>query len=530
MKKIALLLCGCGIFMFSCTRNQEEKKVSPRDYSITKSNSYSDLFLDSLKMEEFISAQKLNDSIANQFRSFYNTRNYEYAWFNSNGLTQQAQAFWNLHEYYSLDKKDSLSDDKKLKTAMDELLEEDSTKITSDAAKAIDIELKLTRRYLNYMRDNYEEGKIKKKQLAQFVPIKKQTLQYAADSLLKNEGELETENQPYVLLKKELQKYVDIEKNGGWKQIDPSIKALKKNTSSPVVSQIKKRLAITGQMPAGDTSALFDDTLVEAIKSFQVMVGHTPDGEVHKSLVEEMNIPVSKRIEQLVINLDRQRWAPTQPEGKLIIVNIPEFKVHVTNDGKQLFSMDVVVGKEGHGTTMFTGNLNEIVFSPYWNIPVSIVKSEILPAMEKNPGYLASRHMEETGRSGGIPQVRQLPGPWNSLGRVKFLFPNSFDIYFHDTNAKYLFEKDNRAYSHGCIRLADPVKMAEFLLEKQPEWTPEKIKAAMGKMEPTHVALKEKVPVFITYFTAWVDNAGKLNFRKDIYNHDSDLARWMFTQ
>ena len=191
--------------------------------------------------------------------------------------------------------------------------------------------------------------------------------------------------------------------------------------------------------------------------------------------------------------------------------------------------MNVVVGKEGHNTMMFTGDLNQVVFSPYWNVPPSIVRKEILPALEKNPDYLIRNNMEQVGTEDGLPKIRQLPGPDNSLGKVKFLFPNSFNIYFHDTNAKSLFNKDKRAYSHGCIRLAEPEKMAQYLLRNQPEWTPDRIEEAMNSGTEKYVKLKDPVPVFITYYTAWVDDAGQLNFREDIYDHDHKLARKMFS-
>jgi murein L,D-transpeptidase YcbB/YkuD len=190
--------------------------------------------------------------------------------------------------------------------------------------------------------------------------------------------------------------------------------------------------------------------------------------------------------------------------------------------------MNVVVGKEGHNTMMFTGDLNQVVFSPYWNVPPSIVKSEILPALAKDPSYLAKNNMEQTGTEGGLPVIRQLPGPGNSLGRVKFLFPNSFNIYFHDTNAKSLFNKDKRAYSHGCIRLAEPEKMAQYLLRHQPDWTPERISEAMNSGKEKFVKLKDPIPVFITYYTSWVDENNQLNFREDIYKHDQKLAAKMF--
>ena len=148
--------------------------------------------------------------------------------------------------------------------------------------------------------------------------------------------------------------------------------------------------------------------------------------------------------------------------------------------------------------------------------------------MEKNPGYLASQNMEVTGDEGGLPAIRQLPGPGNSLGKVKFLFPNSFNIYFHDTPAKSLFEKDKRAFSHGCIRLAEPEKFANYLLKDDPEWDAAKIRAAMDKGTERTVKLKAPVPVIITYYTAWVDENGMLHFAEDIYSHDKPVLEKMF--
>ncbi len=172
--------------------------------------------------------------------------------------------------------------------------------------------------------------------------------------------------------------------------------------------------------------------------------------------------------------------------------------------------------------------MSQIVFSPYWNIPASIVKGEILPAMKKNPDYLKRQNMEIVSETDSLPVIRQLPGPQNSLGKVKFLFPNTYDIYFHDTPDKTLFKKTNRAFSHGCIRLADAEKMATYLLRNQPEWTPAKIREAMNSGKENYVKLKNPVQVVIAYFTAWIDNAGELNFRKDVYGHDKNLTKKMF--
>jgi murein L,D-transpeptidase YcbB/YkuD len=181
--------------------------------------------------------------------------------------------------------------------------------------------------------------------------------------------------------------------------------------------------------------------------------------------------------------------------------------------------MDVVVGKDQHKTVIFNGDMKYVVFSPYWNVPPSIVKNEILPAMRRNSNYLARHNMER--HNGGI---RQKPGANNSLGLVKFLFPNSHNIYLHDSPAKSLFNETDRAFSHGCIRVAEPKKLAQYLLRTDTSWTSEKISAAMTKGVERYVTLKQSIPVFIAYFTTWVDRAGKLNFRKDVYKRDERLA------
>lgn len=513
--------------------NENTKKITKRDYSINSSNSYSDLFLDSNAVEHFIAEKKLNDTITRRLRSFYNARNYQYAWFSSDGVTEQGRSFWNLHEYYTTYSKDTTLDDKGLKKKMNSLVSVDTLYVNASDKSIANTEITLTQHFIQYILNNYKSGEIKRKELERFVPFKKEDAMYEADSLLtkkhKDNKYYSDVNPSYKLLKDQLQKYYEIAKKGGWQPIETNARIIKKGDSSLTVLAIKKRLQVTGEMPAGDTTPTFDGQLVSAVKTFQVSRGLTPNGLVGEVLIKEMNVPVLKRVQQILINMGRMRWMLNHTEGNLIMVNLPEFVLHVYEGKKKVFDMNVVVGKEGHNTTIFTGNLNQIVFSPYWNVPDDIVEKEILPAMEKDPDYLAKNEMEETGEThDGIPVIRQLPGEKNSLGKVKFLFPNSYDIYFHDTPAKSLFSKDKRAYSHGCIRLSDPVKMANYLLRNQDEWTPEKIDEAMNSGEEQFVKLKKPVPVLITYYTAWVDEKGMLNFRDDIYNHDANLAKKMF--
>jgi murein L,D-transpeptidase YcbB/YkuD len=169
--------------------------------------------------------------------------------------------------------------------------------------------------------------------------------------------------------------------------------------------------------------------------------------------------------------------------------------------------------------------MKQIVFSPYWNIPESIVKNEILPAMKRNRAYLRNHQMEIVGTQNGLPQIRQKPGPKNSLGKVKFLFPNKYNIYFHDTPAKALFSRNKRAFSHGCIRLSRPFELAKYLLKDMPGWTDAAIHSAMNAGSEKWVSLKQPVPISISYYTAWVDSSGDVHFRDDIYGKDRNLVQ-----
>ena len=511
----------------------EEKKISKRDFSVTASNSYSTMFLDSVALETYLTDEKVDDRIARRIRSFYNSRNYQFAWFSKDGLTEQALAFWNLHDYVTTYDRDTTLKDKALQTRMDNLVFDEDFKPNPSDKSFNKTELNLTQHFIRYMLNNYEKGYVKRKEMERFVPIKKQNALQLADSLLnkkhKDDKYFEDVNQPYKLLKGQLGKYYTVAKQGGWPVITTSKKTLKKGQSDAVVPTLKKRLQLSGDLSAADTSQLFDDQLEAGVKAFQSRMGYTQDGVITASLIKDMNVPAEERLQQILMNMERMRWMPEAEAGtQLIVVNLPEFVLHVYEGNKKAWDMNVVVGKEGHNTMIFRGDLNQVVFSPYWNVPPSIVKNEILPAMARNSGYLDAQNMEQVGTEGGLPVIRQKPGPKNSLGQVKFLFPNSFNIYFHDTPAKSLFEKDRRAYSHGCIRLAEPQKMADYLLQGESEWTPEKIKEAMNSGKEQTVKLDKSVPVLITYYTAWVDEQGKLNFRSDVYAHDKKLKEKMF--
>jgi len=534
MKKIVPLLVAFAVIIFySCNSDNSSRSISKRNTFINASNAYSDFFFDSSLLVAYITEHNLPDSISRRMTSFYNTRNYQFAWFSSAGVTEEARGFWNMYKYYHNYEPEKLVKAETLLKTMDRLVADDDSNWSGRNKKLTKTEIALTEHFLRFFLSNTDKDYMKRRDMEQFVPYIKGNAVNLADSLVnkkyKNDKSYEDINPYYGNLKKQLVKYLSIHQKGGWPIIIQKVVLLKPGSKGPQITLLKKRLQMSEDMPGVDSSTIWTEPLKTAIENFQFRHGYTTDGKLTAAQMKDLNVTVQKRIAQLLVNMGRTQWMIQQPKGKLISVNLPEFLLHVTEKDNKVFDMAVVVGKEGSSTTNFTGNLNQVVFAPYWNIPESIIKEEILPAMETDPGYLAVHNMEINGTLGdGVPAIRQLPGNQNSLGKVKFLFPNSFDIYFHDTPAKSLFAQDKRAYSHGCIRLSDPKKMAAYLLKDDPSWTSEKIDAAMNATEEKTVRLKRPVPVLITYYTAWVDAAGKLHFAEDIYGHDARMYRHMF--
>lgn len=246
------------------------------------------------------------------------------------------------------------------------------------------------------------------------------------------------------------------------------------------------------------------------------------------------------RAGQIALNLERWRWLPDDLGSRHLLVNVPAFYMAARENGKPVLEMKVIVGKPENATPIFSDEMETVVFSPYWNVPDSIAEGETAPAAARDPNFLRRQNIEILRRKGGSTEAvdpssvdwddpeaikelafRQKPGAGNALGHVKFLFPNSFDVYLHDTPADALFFRNGRALSHGCVRLEMPEDLAKYLLRDKPDWTGEKIKAAMHAGEEKHVALKEHVPVHIVYFTAWPKGDGDVQLFDDIYGFDS---------
>lgn len=502
----------------------------PRDTTITPAQAVTQLVLDSAYVERFIKTGRLAEKEAVRLRNFYNNRNYQFAWFTEEGLAEQARAFWNLHEQFVDYSRDSSFVDQRLHAMMDTLVASDS----AEPLPGIDIrqvELQLTQHFFVYAQYAYG-GKVDPEELQWYIPRKKVDAVALLDSLVARKGknleEWEPVNRPYRRLKGKLLQLYDVQKKGGWGVLHLDRKRYAQGDSGRFVLAMKRRLAASGDLEPADTSKVFTAATRRAVLQAQRRFGLKEDGVVGKGVVGALNVPLERRIEQVLINLERMRWLPPQTEGRRLLANIPDFRLHVFDSGGKVMDMKIVVGKAGTNTVVFNGTLKYVVFAPYWNVPPSIVRKEILPAMRRRPGYLARNNMEITGTENGLPVIRQKPGLDNSLGLVKFLFPNSYNIYFHDTPAKTLFDQEKRTFSHGCIRLEEPFELARWLLKERPEWTDSTILEAMHGDKEKWVTLAQPVPVFVSYFTAWVDGEGLLHFRDDVYGHDHKMAMRMF--
>lgn len=523
-------------FALLCWSSCAEKTATPgapakRDTSINIQNAFSELKLDSQRLEQYISKNNLEDSAAHFMRDFYNSRNYYFAWFTNDGVAEQTLAFWNLHNHFISYTRDSSFANRELHKYMKELLERNLDVFQQASDQLSKVELQLSHHFYEYAHYAYG-GRVDPEELQWHIPRKKVNAIALLDTLIANKGRnleaIEPLSTSYRALKKELLDFYTIEKSGGWIPLEPGKKSYRLGDSSTFLIQIKERLAALGDYESADRSSLFTPEFEKAVLRYQGRHGLDTDKVIGSQVIASLNIPLSKRIEQMLINLERMRWLPKEPAEKRIVANIPEFRLHVFEKGRDVLSMDVVVGTEANRTVVFSDSLKYVVFSPYWNVPRSIVRNEIYPAMKRNPGYLQRNNMEQTGFSNGLPVIRQKPGPGNALGRVKFIFPNSYAIYFHDTPAQSLFSRSTRAFSHGCIRVAEPEKLAAYALSEQPRWTSQEIKKEMNGSKEKWVSLEEAIPVFITYFTAWVDSRGVLNFRDDIYGHDEKMAARLF--
>jgi len=345
-----------------------------------------------------------------------------------------------------------------------------------------------------------------------------------------------------------LQKYRKLAREDDGERLPAAGKTIQPGDSYAGVPRLFRLLRLLGDLSPDATapsSTVYQGTLTEAVKHFQERHGIEPTGFIGEETLKALNIPLARRVVQLELTLERWRWVPHEFVRPPIVVNIPEFRLRADDEQYHwVLSMKVVVGKAyGHRTPVFASEIQSVIFRPSWNVPLGIQHEEFIPKIEENPGYLAENSYDIVDSDGNVVDedpakeevkdklrsgqlgIRQRPGPDNALGLVKFDFPNQFDVYMHGTPSTELFSKSRRDFSHGCIRVEDPVSLAQWVLRDRPEWTAESIRSAMYGETTTRVALIKPIPVLIVYGTAVVMEDNEVRFFDDIYGHDAALER-----
>ncbi|MDD5150398.1 MAG: L,D-transpeptidase family protein [Flavobacterium sp.] len=525
---ILILAFVFSLTSLSCNHKHENKiKATIIDLAVATNDvhKYSKIPFDSTLVAPFFEKYPDLKIFESDVETLYRKHQFQYIWFDKKGINEVGDLL--------CDKINNLQEEGvqvvvPYKQKLGELYQ---LSIESEKPN-LETELLISSLYFFYANKVYKGlDANKSKEIGWYLPRKKLSYVNYLDSLLVNPSLINKDEKEvlgqYYQLKEVLQNYRKIEKNGGWNTIDfqPKLKSLKPGDTSRTITQIRKWLFLAGDISKDSKSNLYDTVLKAGVLKFKNRFAFSPDSLITPKHIAEMNVPIAKRIKTIMVNLERCRWISNDifKAPEFIVINIPSYQLTYFKNDKPALRSKVVVGKVMNKTVVFSADMKYIVFSPYWNVPKSIIKKEILPAIAKNRNYLAKHDMEWDGDN-----LRQKPGPKNSLGLVKFLFPNSNSIYLHDTPSKSLFDEEKRAFSHGCIRIEKPKELANLILKDDENWTPEKIDAAMNGGKEMSYTLKNKIPIYIGYFTAWADNDGTIHFYHDVYERDEQLASLLF--
>ncbi|GIW47282.1 MAG: peptidoglycan-binding protein [Deltaproteobacteria bacterium] len=365
-----------------------------------------------------------------------------------------------------------------------------------------------------------------------------------SNQLIEAIEELKPEAPEYKRLRDALIQYKDIAARGGWPRITEG-PVLKEGSRDNRVITLRKRLILSGDLKeyTPPDPQVFDKPLEHAVRRFQKRHGLVVDGIVGPSTLEAINVPVERRISQIKLNMERWRWLPKKMEDRYILINTASFELHVVEQHRTVMKMKVIVGKPYWHTPIFSAKMSYIELNPNWNIPRSIFAEEILPKIKNDPDYLLKERIkvleswspdanevdpysidwQNVTEENFKYRLRQEPGPTNPLGKIKFMFPNRFNVYLHDTPRKNLFERKERSFSHGCIRVEKPIELAEYVLRMNQGWDKKRLLSEINRGKTKQIELEQKIPVYILYFTTWVDESGDVYFYKDIYGRDSIL-------
>jgi murein L,D-transpeptidase YcbB/YkuD len=507
-------------------------------------------------LREIVAAGRLADlrwpdfpDYREKVKAFYESLDYSPAWIRDNQATPQAVAIITILR--QADVKGLNAEDYNA-SRWDEEMKQLSQ---PDAAARFDVALTVC--LMRYVSDLHI-GKVNPKHFD--FGLTEKTSHYDLPQFLRQDlvngqdikGELELAEPPFLGYKNTeagLRRYLELSHQDDGEQLPIPPKILDPGSHYAGIPRLTRLLRLLGDLPADatvSTGDVYQAPLVDAVKNFQKRHGLPPNGRLGPETVKQLNTPMSKRVEQLRLTLERWRWLPQEFPQPPVVVNIPEFRLRAyDNDSKIVLSMNVIVGKAlRHETPVFDEDMRYVVFRPYWNVPPSIQRSEIVSAINRDRDYIAKKNYEVTTQAGqvvtsgtiddevlqqlraGKLAVRQKPGPTNALGLVKLIFPNEYNVYLHSTPSQQLFSQTRRDFSHGCIRVEKPDELAAWALQDKPEWTLEKVRGAMQKgRDNFQVNLTKPIPVLILYSTAVAEEDGSIHFFNDLYGHDADLEK-----
>jgi murein L,D-transpeptidase YcbB/YkuD len=548
--RLFVFLFIATLFTSSCSDDADKKKK----VIFSKEKKARIETLDSVVIDAFLQKEPDLKPFRNKIIKFYSHRRFRLAWSTRGEFLPQASMYLNIIKNTDQDGFEVERFHQRNLWQLYRLATENDSRLINRKKLRQELDILFTGSFFKYAQAKWK-GSVDPEKDEWYVTPKKIKYGKTLDSILTNTtsqnpfADLEPLHKEYHKLKTILTQYKNIQAKGGWPKVRLfKKKKLSKGDTGISVIDLKKRLMISNDInltALGDS--LFDNKLEKGVKDFQTRHGLAADGIVLGETLEALNVKVEERIKQLEINMERWRWVPEKIYDQYILVNIPEFILHVYEKNKEIWNMKVIVGKQASETPIFNDELEYIVINPNWSVPRDIAIKEILPLLQKDSAYLDSQNMEmfvgEHSKEAVDPaevdwksvkednfnyRFRQKPGGENALGTIKFLFPNEYDVYLHDTPAHHLFERSERGFSHGCIRIEEPEKLADYLLKEDSFWTPEKVMETMESKEEKYIKLKKRIPVFILYFTTWVDHKGNIHFHKDIYGHDKRLGKALF--
>ncbi len=512
-------ILSCLLVIIACQNSKKDKNPYFTKPSLLIEKPSTPTF-DSTEIAIFFQLYPELKQYQNDIGSLYQKQHYHYVWFDQKGLKEVSYMLYNKLNNLSLE---GVFAKFPYQSKLDIIFQEE----VSNQVPEIHSELLISCVFFFYTDKVYAGLDVEKStQLGWYLPRKKQSYVNYLDSILANPSLIDKNNREilgqYYRLRKILEKYRVLESNT-WDNItlEPGRTQLQIGDTAKAIQLIRTRLYSLGDLDLDSKKSSYDKTLAQGILHYKKRNGLGKNSIITKSTITHLNIPITDRIKTIIVNMERCRWLSSSITSAktFIFINIPAYQLRYFENGKLILESKVVVGKAMNKTVVFSAEMKYIVFSPYWNIPKTILHKEILPAVRKNPNYLYQNDMEWF--DGGI---RQRPGAKNALGVVKFMFPNSNSIYLHDTPSKSLFNQEKRAFSHGCIRIEKPKELAHLILKNDKNWSFEKIEAAMHSRKEKWYTLPHKIPVYIGYFTTWVTKDGTINFYEDIYQRDKRLA------